>query len=263
MFIVIEKMFIKGKNQKSKMEKQLKTSFLSIVIAAFNERENIEELTLRIEAVMKKIKMPYELIYVLAGTDGTLEKVQQLQKKIPEIRYHYNKEPGGLGNDFKKGFAMVSPKSDYVVTMDADLNHHPEEIPQFIEEAKRSNVDVVIGSRQIGHALVENIPAWKKTVSKIANVIFYLLTRMTVKDKTSGYRLYKREVIQDIAKKMRAPNFECVMEIILIAAKQRRTFAEIPIRFTYRIHGKSKMNLIKTVYGYLLLLMKVVFRRIE
>ena len=234
------------------------TPTLSVVIAAFNEESNIEELTLRIDKALKTYKIPYELIYVIAGTDNTIKIAYELQKKLP-ITIFYTPQPGGLGYDFKKGFAAVSPSAQYVLTMDADLNHHPEEIPLFLKKIKEKNADIVVGSRVIEGGITENIPGWKRFVSKIANTVFKLITNIPVQDKTSGYRLYKNKVIQQIAPEIHSKNFEFLMEILIIAAKKKYVITEIPITFTYRIHGKSKMNFIKTAMGYAKLLMKHLF----
>ncbi len=230
--------------------------YISLVIAALNEAENIEELTLRIDKVMKKEQLPYELIYIIAGTDGTLQKVQQLQQSMPTIKYEYSQEPSGLGHDFKKGFSMVSPQSSYVITMDADLNHHPEEIPLFLNAVRKNNIDMVIGSRGVEGSKTLNIPKWKRAISALANTVFENITNIPVKDKTSGYRLYKRQVLMDILPHIQCKNFEFLMEILLIAAKKKYHMAEVPITFTYRVHGKSKMNLLKTALGYIKLMMK-------
>ena len=231
-------------------------AYLSIVIAAFNEEENIKDLTIRIGKALRSIHVPYELVYVIAGTDKTLAIVKQLQKNMPQIRYHYSQQPGGLGNDFKKGFSMVSSNSTYVLTMDADLNHQPEEIIHFLEAMKRTNADIVIGSREAKGAHATSIPAWKRFVSHIANMVFTVITFIRIKDKTSGYRLYKNEIIQKIAPKITSKNFEFLMEILLVAQRSKYHMVEIPITFTYRIHGKSKMNLLKTGCGYLKLLLR-------
>ena len=145
--------------------------YLSIVIAAFNEEKNIEELTLRIDKTMKSLNIPYELIYVIAGTDNTINIVRNKEKSLP-IKSFYNAQPGGLGTDFKKGFAAVSPSAKYVITMDADLNHHPEQIPALLNAIKEKKVDIVIGSREVSGSVIINIPKWKRGVSKIANTVF-------------------------------------------------------------------------------------------
>jgi dolichol-phosphate mannosyltransferase len=157
----------------------------------------------------------------------------------------------------------VSPKTKYILTMDADLNHHPEEIPLFLQEAKEHNTDIIIGSRGVHGASTANIPKWKMLVSNIANQTFKLITSIPVVDKTAGYKLYKREVIQHIAPYIKSRNFEFQVEILLLAKKFGYTMSEVPITFTYRIHGKSKMSLIKTAYGCFVLLLKVLFRRTQ
>jgi len=227
---------------------------LSVVIAAFNEQDNIKDLTTRIEKTLKSNNVPYELIYVIAGTDNTVKIAQELQKTIP-IKIIYDSQPGGLGNDFKKGFSAVSPSSKYVLTMDADLNHSPEEIPLFMKCMEADQSDIIIGSRYIKDAKLLNMPLWKRFVSKLANITFSIMLSTSIKDKTSGYRLYKHKILQNLASSFKSRNFEFLIEMLMIALKNKYKIQEIPITFNYRIYGKSKMDLFKTAKGYAKLLL--------
>lgn len=231
-----------------------KAPLISVVIAAYNEKDDIEELTRRIDATFRRLKIPYKLIYSLAGTDGTADIVKRLTKKFP-IYYIYSEKPGGLGHDFRQGFSCISPKSTYVLTMDADLNHHPEEIPRFLDEMKKNNPDFIIGSREVPRAIISNIPLWKRFISKLANIVFDLKAGSAIKDKTSGYRLYKKGALEKIMREVRSKNFEFLMEMLIIAKRFGMNISEVPITFTYRVHGKSKMNLFKTGKGYLRLIL--------
>jgi dolichol-phosphate mannosyltransferase len=226
--------------------------FISVVIAAFNEEGNIKQLTERIVKTLQT-KYNYEIIYVVAGTDKTLNIIKSFKNK--NIKVLYDKNPNGLGNDFKKGFKKISTKADYVVTMDADLNHQPEEIPRLLKHIDQ--YDIIIGSRHVAGGKVENTPCWKKLISGIANVAFIILSGLKIKDKTSGFRVYKRKIIMDLANSYSCRNFEFLLEMLLIAKKKKYTMFEAPITFKYRVNGQSKFRIIKTAIGYLKLIRKI------
>src|SRR4051794_4018448 len=106
---------------------------LTVVIAAYNEIDNIAPLTSRLIATLDGMKgTRWRLIYVIEGEDGTVEAARKFAAQRPEISILYNARPSGLGNAFKKGFAAIPEDTDLVVTMDADLNHQPEEIPRLV-----------------------------------------------------------------------------------------------------------------------------------
>jgi dolichol-phosphate mannosyltransferase len=227
------------------------TTRISVVIAAFNEQENIEILTKKLLKALS-IYTSFEIIYVVAGTDRTREIIERFNN--PHIKMIYGKKPTGLGNDFKKGFLRVSRNSDYVITMDADLNHQPEEIKRFIPLMKKN--DIVIGSRHVHGSVRKSIPFWKRIISDFTNTVFSIISGVKIKDKTSGFRSYRRTVIQSIARKYTCKNFEFLLEILLIAKKLGYSMAEVPITFTYRTRGTSKFRVFTTLVGYFRLLFK-------
>lgn len=240
------------KNTQKTVKEAKKRPFISAVIAAFNEENNIIPLTKRLIKVLDNKNYDYEIIYVVAGQDKTLENLKTIKNN--KIKHHYSKNPKGLGNDYKIGFSMISKKADYVLTMDADLNHQPEEIPRFLNAIK--DCDIVIGSRHVSGGKRQNIPKWKMAISDFTNVFFTVLSGLKIKDKTSGYRLYKKNVLDQIYKRYQSKNFEFLLEILLIAKKLKLKITEVPITFKYRIHGQSKFRILKTGIGYLKLLLK-------
>ncbi len=231
---------------------------VSFVIAAYNEEGTVQQLTERIYTVVKQHNIPYEIIYALAGTRDAYAILTMLQKKIRHLKLFYTKKPEGLGNAFRFAFSKVARDSDYVVTMDADLNHQPEEVPRFLKAVKTTNADVIIGSRYVKGAKRERIPFWKRLLSDLINAAFTIIYGLRVKDKTSGYRLYKKKALDTI--RFSSVNFEFLPEILILAKRQNLKLVEVPITFKYRVIGTSKLNLIKTATGYLKLISKTIFR---
>lgn len=231
---------------------------VSAVIAAWDERRNVEDLTRRLVAVLDGLAGEWEIVYVVEGTDGTRELLERLAEHRPGIRILYEPAPRGLGAAFRRGFAAVAPDADVVVTMDADLNHQPEEIPRLLEALVARGCDVLVGSRFTPGATVDRMPRWKAALSRSLNPVMRRLFRVPVRDLTSGFRIYRAESLRSLS--FASNNFAFLPELLMEAAARGLRVGEEPIRFTYRIHGRSKMRLWKTSRSYLGLFLRRIGR---
>jgi dolichol-phosphate mannosyltransferase len=230
--------------------------YLSVIVAAYNEQENIEELTIRLERALKKLQLPFEIIYIIDGEDSTADRARKLAKKFHNISVDSSKKKRGFRNSFIKGLSIINKKCTHILTLDADLNHRPEEIPDLISCMNHNHVDIVIGSRYIGKGKILKLPLWKRFISKLANTIMNIFWKLDVKDKTSGFRLYRREVLENCATYTTSPNFEFLFELLIIAKKAAYTIAEKPILFKARAHGESKFELWNVIKGYIKIMLK-------
>jgi dolichol-phosphate mannosyltransferase len=192
------------------------------------------------------------LLYVIEGKDGTLATAERLACAIPNIRILYEEQPGGLGRAFRKGFAAVSPESDYVITMDADLNHQPEEIPRLLRAMQDRSADILVGSRFVEGGRAEGTPAWKLALSGTLNIIMRIVFGLRIKDKTSGFRIYRAEVLRALA--FENNNFAFLPELLIRARALGVKIIEEPIHFIFRQQGVSKMHFLTTTRSYLSLL---------
>jgi dolichol-phosphate mannosyltransferase len=227
---------------------------IAVVIAAYDERENVEELARGIDRTLRTLpETSHETIFVVEGKDGTCEILRNLESELGAIRILYREEPNGLGNAFRRGFASISDDAELVVTLDADLNHDPREIPRLIEELKRQNADLLIGSRFVPGGHAEGIPLWKRLLSVVMNRVIGTLFGVEARDKTSGFRVYRAAALRRLTG-YRNENFACLPEILILAHGFGMRVCEAPIRFTYRRRGKSKMSLFQTSLSYLALL---------
>ena len=224
---------------------------VSVVIAAYDERENIEPLTRRIEKQMRNLAA-WELLYVIEGKDGTLAIAEGLAREIPSIRILYEETPRGLGRAFRRGFAAVSPASDYVITMDADLNHQPEEIPRLLRAMQDREADIVVGSRFVEGGRADGTPPWKLALSGTLNVIMRIVFGLRIKDKTSGFRIYRAEALRALT--FENDNFAFLPELLIRAEGFGMRIVEEPIHFIFRRQGVSKMHFLTTTLSYLSLL---------
>jgi len=169
---------------------------ISIVLAAYKEKGNVEELAIRISKTMRKIKTQFEIIYIIAGEDGSYESLLNLKKRIKEIRVYKEKERG-FGPAFKYGFSKIADDSTHVITMDADLNHMPEEIPIFINSYKKTGANIILGSRLIqGATMIKRTPL-KDLVSNFVNAICPTLYGLEIKDITSRFSLEWKQGAQN------------------------------------------------------------------
>jgi len=223
------------------------------VVAAYDERENIETLARRLARTLGSLEdYAYELVFVVEGTDGTREILQSLSAELPSIRIVYQQTPAGLGNAFRRGFAAVGGKTDFIVTMDADLNHQPEEIPRLLAAAVDRGCDVLVGSRFVGGAQVEGTPRWKRLLSTSVNRFMEVAYGLRVRDKTSGFRVYRAAALRALSFDNDA--FAFLPELLMRAHAAGMAIAEEPIRFVFRRHGRSKMALWDSSRSYLELL---------
>lgn len=227
---------------------------LSVVIAAYNEQENIEPLLRRLHATLNAVPAwTWEMLFVVEGRDRTREILEQLAAELGgDIRVLYNEEPSGLGNAFRRGFAAVAPDADLVLTLDADLNHQPEEIPRLIERLRESRADIVVGSRFLEGSKVEGTPLWKRFLSGVMNFFMRYLYGLRVLDKTSGFRVYQAEALR--ALEFRNQAFAFLPEMLIRAHNLGLTIVEEPIHFIFRREGKSKLDFWSTSWSYLTLL---------
>jgi len=230
---------------------------LSTVIMLYNEAEVFDEFSERLLRSLKALPLDYEVIFVVEGTDGTLNKVNGLAKSEPRIKVYYNEERLGLGKAMKKGLGEVDPKSNLVLTMDSDLNHDPQEIVQLLEATKQA--DVVVGARSKSRGLVKELPWFKRWVSATTNWVLRNGFGMHKGNITSGFRVYSTKTIESIRNDLISNNFEVTAELLIRAKKKGFSITEVPITFTPRPRGQSKLSFAKSGIGYLILLFRLGF----
>jgi len=229
--------------------------FISIVIAVYNEEKNVKELTMRIYNSLRKLKINFELIYVIDGTDNTYKILKRMQKRHKNLVLLYSSKPTGFANAFKRGFKEVNKSATHIITMDGDLNHQPEEIKHLLEKMDDTGCDIVVGSRYVKKSKIYNMPLWKHMVSFLANKILDLRFNLGVNDKTSGYRLYKRKAIYNLLNNIKCKNFDFLMEILIKAKEKGYKITETPISFKMRLYGQSKFQFFNIMKAYMKLLL--------
>jgi dolichol-phosphate mannosyltransferase len=229
------------------------------IIPSYKEKGNLEELTMRLASVFNKLHLEFNILYVIQTNDGSTKLLDRLKNKIPELKYIYFEKPLGIGLAYKKGFEKAGKKFSHILTLDGDLNHNPSDIPFFIKALQQKNADIIIGSRYIKGGQFNDKRLWKKIISYLTNRLLTLIIKIKVCDISSGFRLMKREVIDTVYSKLQESGYPSYMELILRAKSEGFKIYEIPITYTPRKWGKSKMSIFKTFTDYLLFLPKVLF----
>ncbi len=230
---------------------------ISAVIPLYNEEEVIDEFSSRLIGSLQALGSDYEVIFVVEGTDATLAKVSQLSKQNPRVRVEYNQKRLGLGKALKKGLEMVDAGANYVLTMDSDLNHDPDEIGRLLKASEEA--DVVVGCRSRSRGLVQELPFFKRMISASTNWILRRAFKMKSSDITSGFRIYSTKAVESVREELVAKNFEVTAEILIRAKKKGFSITEVPISFKRRPRGTSKLSFVKSGVGYVILLFRLGF----
>jgi len=163
-------------------------------------------------------------------------------------RILHSEQPSGLANAFRRGFEAVSEDAGAVVTLDADLNHQPEEMPELVNALIGRSADIVIGSRKVSGSITTGAPRWKRTLSDTVNRFMRRLAGMLVADMTLGFRVYSGKAFRQIS--FSSIGFAFLPEILIRAHEAGLRIVEEPITFIFRIDGESKMKLMPTALSY-------------
>jgi len=182
--------------------------------------------------------------------DGTADLCEELMKVHPgKLKLLRRAGKMGLGSAYIDGLKQAS--GTHIILLDADLSHHPRYIPEFVKKMEETNADIVTGTRYRNEkGGVSGWPAFRHLTSQTANFVATFMLEAKNTDLTGSFRLYRREVFDDIIPKIVSKGYAFQMEIILRAAHQGYKIEEVTIIFVERIFGESKFTS-KEVKNYL------------
>jgi len=187
-----------------------------------------------IRETMKEISEPYEIVAVDKSDDGTYERLNEM--KVTVIR----QKTEGLGGALLEGLKAV--QGDVVITMDADFSHDPKYIPSFIKKARES-FDVIIGSRRMPGGGIVGWSWRRRLISFGGNFVGRKIAGVDISDLTSGYRLYKRRVLEGIGlDEIKSIGYSFQLEILARSIKKGFKVEAVPIVFQDRLQGRSKLS---------------------
>ncbi len=210
-----------------------------VVIPTYNEIDSIEHVIVRVLAADRRAEV---LVVDDSSPDGTGDLVAKLAEDEPRVHLLRRGGKQGLGVAYRAGFAWgIERDYDALVEMDADMSHPPERLPALLEGLSRA--DLVIGSRYVPGGATANWSPLRKLISRGGNAYVRLALGLPVHDATAGYRAYRREVLEALPVSAVASNGYCFqVEMAHRTWQEGFRVIEVPITFTERTSGVSKMN---------------------
>lgn len=235
-----------------------------VIIPTYNEIQNIEAI------LRKTLSLPgnFDILIVDDNSpDGTALKVKELQGEYKD-RLHILERAGklGLGTAYIAGFDWAIENAyDYIFEMDADFSHNPEDLMLLYQACKDNGADLAIGSRYISGVNVINWPIGRVIMSYFASSYVRFITGMKIMDTTAGFKCYRRKVLETIDfDHIRFKGYAFQIEMKFTTYKYKFKIVEIPIVFTDRKKGKSKMSggiFNEALWGVLIMKWRSIFRR--
>lgn len=211
-----------------------------IIIATYNEKNSIGKLLAEIISIVPGIHI---LVIDDNSPDGTAAQIKSMRKQYPTIHLIERSGKLGYGSAFLTGFTWGMQQSTYnfFISMDADFSHAPQYIPHLLKAASES--DVAIGSRYIPGGGTKNWGVHRKILSRGANIYSCLILGIPVHDCTSGFRCYRRSILEKIDfSKITSDGYSFLEELLYYCHRAGARFCEKPIIFVDREHGRSKLS---------------------
>ncbi len=213
-----------------------------VIIPTYKEKENIESII----RVVFSLPEPFDILIIDDNSpDGTADIVKNLIKVFPE-RLNIIERSGklGLGTAYITGFKWsIEHGYDYIFEMDADFSHPPEDLINLYNACYNDGYDMAIGSRYISGVNVVNWPMGRIMMSYYGSMYVRIVTRMKIMDTTAGFVSYTRKVLEAIdLDKIKMKGYGFQIEMKFTAWKKKFKIKEVPIIFTDRKQGTSKMS---------------------
>jgi dolichol-phosphate mannosyltransferase len=213
-----------------------------VIIPTYNEKENIGKMIHAIFSLPREFHM---LVIDDGSPDGTAGIVETLQQDNNQYRLYLLKRPGklGLGTAYITGFKWaLDHHYEFIFEMDADFSHNPEDLIR-LHDACLNGADLAIGSRYKSGVNVVNWPMGRVLMSYFASKYVRFITGMKIHDATAGFKCYRKKVLEAIdLDKIRFRGYAFQIEMKFIAWQMRFSIVEVPIIFTERQKGASKMS---------------------
>ena len=210
-----------------------------VVLPTFNEILNVEPMLRALREIVPSCDV---LVVDDSSPDGTADKAKQLSGELGQIEILQRAKKSGLGGAYRAGFAWgLENGYDHFVEIDCDFSHDPAALPSMLEVARTH--DVVIGSRYVKGG---SIPKWsypRLLLSRVGNQYASIVLSLGVADSTAGYRIYSKDALERIDfQSVTADGYGFQIEMTYRAKRGGASIVEVPISFTDRTMGESKMS---------------------
>ncbi|MCR5362179.1 MAG: polyprenol monophosphomannose synthase [Bacteroidales bacterium] len=212
-----------------------------VIIPTYNEKENIENIVRYVFG----LSHPFDILVIDDGSpDGTAAIVKRLQGEFPQLHIIERGGKLGLGTAYITGFKWSLEQGyDYTFEMDADFSHNPDDLLRLHKACHEDGADLAIGSRYVTGVNVVNWPMGRVLMSYYASMYVRMVTGMTVRDSTAGFVCYSRRLLSKMElDKVRFKGYAFQIEMKFTAVKMGAKVTEVPIIFTNRVLGTSKMS---------------------
>jgi len=223
---------------------------LTIVLPTFNERDNVEPLVERLEAVLAGIE--WEAIFVDDDSqDGTAEHVRAVGGTKPYIRCLQRLGRRGLSTACIEG--VLASSAPFIAVMDADLQHDETLLPRMLAALKREALDIVIGSRYVEGGGLGDWDQSRARISDLATRLSRLVVKADLRDPMSGFFMMRRPAFEAAVRDLSGQGFKILIDLFA-SSPRPLAFKELPYQFRLRQHGESKLDTL-VAWEYLQLLL--------
>jgi dolichol-phosphate mannosyltransferase len=211
-----------------------------VVVPTYQEAENIAETLRRVRAAVPSADV---LVVDDNSPDGTAGLARAAGRELGQIDVTVREAKAGLGSAYRHGFSLALDRGyEALIQMDADLSHDPSAIPTLLR-ALDDGVGMVIGSRYVPGGKIPHWPAYRRALSKYGNLYTRAALGLTITDTTSGFRAWRATTLVEIdALGTTASGYLFQIELAYRVVQGGQRLAEVPITFTDRVRGYSKMN---------------------
>jgi len=228
---------------------------VSVIIPFKNEKEYAPKTVKAVADYMEEKSVDYEMVAVDDSTDGTFEILKALTKTYKNLKVVKGWTPPAYGKAVRRGFAEA--KGDILIPFNGDLCDSLDDVMKYIKVIN-SGYDMAFGSRYMKGGGFINYPSNKILFSKLGNLFIMLLFRVRCSDITNTFKGYSRHAYKTI--NPQANRYDIGIEMALKGIRAGLKYKTVPIFWTGRVYGVSKMNVIKSVFSHWKLAMKIFFR---
>jgi dolichol-phosphate mannosyltransferase len=232
---------------------------LSIVIPAHNEAENLQVVVPKLVTELEGAGINHEILVVNDGsTDDSRDVLAELTARYPNVRFVDNRPPNGFGLAVRAGLANF--RGDAVAIVMADGSDDPADVVKYYAKLQEG-FDCVFGSRFIAGSKLNNYPMHKLIINRFANLLIRVLFQIRYNDVTNAFKCYRREVIAGL-EPILAHHFNLTVELPLKVIIRGYSFTVIPISWTNRASGISKLKIREMGSRYLFIILYCLIERL-
>ena len=218
-----------------------------VLIPAFNEEKGISQLVKDLRTIVEEI---------IVVDDGSCDKTAAIAAEAG-AKVIFHEENKGKGVALRTGFqAAISDGADAVITMDGDGQHDWREVPKLIKKAEESGADIVIGDRM---GDISSMPPIRILTNRLTSWFVSRLGGQKISDSQSGYRLIKRNVLENV--KLETANYDLESEILIKASRQGYITSSVPVKTIYHADGVSKINPFMDTLRFAKLIVRLMWKK--